>query len=66
LIHAWPVASLFLCSARDERMRGLREIVKQISGKMGMWTPVVDRCVMAISYQLLLSSWSDLSQLIRT
>jgi acetyl esterase/lipase len=33
-IHAWPVASLFLCSTREERTKGLREIVKQISDRM--------------------------------
>jgi acetyl esterase/lipase len=34
-IHAWPVASLFLCSTREERMKGLREIAKQINDRMG-------------------------------
>ena len=34
-IHAWPVASLFLGSTREERTKGLREIVKQISNRMG-------------------------------
>jgi acetyl esterase/lipase len=38
-IHAWPVASLFLCSTREERTRGLREIVKQITERMGISTP---------------------------
>jgi len=41
-IHAWPVASLFLCSTREERTKGLREIVKQISEKMGSGIPVAD------------------------
>ena len=41
-IHAWPVASPFLSSTREERMKGLREIVKQISDRMGAWTPVLD------------------------
>jgi len=34
-IHAWPVASLFLCSTREKRTNGLTEIMKQISDKMG-------------------------------
>lgn len=34
-IHAWPVASLFLCSTREKRTNGLREIMKQISDKIG-------------------------------
>lgn len=34
-IHAWPVASLFLCSSKEERTKGLKEIVRQISEKMG-------------------------------
>lgn len=29
-IHAWPVASLFLASSREERLRGLRDIVDVI------------------------------------
>lgn len=33
-IHAWPVASLFLCSTKEERLRGLRTIVEQISTRM--------------------------------
>jgi acetyl esterase/lipase len=38
-IHAWPVASLFLCSTREERTKGLREIVKQISERMRSGSP---------------------------
>jgi acetyl esterase/lipase len=34
-IHAWPVASLFLASTREERLKGLKAIVKQISERMG-------------------------------
>ncbi|KAE9367900.1 alpha/beta-hydrolase [Stipitochalara longipes BDJ] len=41
-IHAWPVASLFLCSTSEERTKGLREIVKQISERMGSGIPVLD------------------------
>lgn len=33
-IHAWPVASLFLCSTKEKRLRGLQAIVKQISARM--------------------------------
>jgi acetyl esterase/lipase len=29
-IHAWPVASLFLASSIDNRLSGLRSIVKEI------------------------------------
>jgi len=35
-IHAWPVASLFLCSTREQRTKGIRKIVKQISDGMGI------------------------------
>lgn len=35
-IHAWPVASLFLCSTREQRTKGIREIVKQIRDRMGI------------------------------
>jgi acetyl esterase/lipase len=34
-IHAWPVASLFLATTREERLKGLKSIVKQISEGMG-------------------------------
>lgn len=34
-IHAWPVASLFLCSTRAERLKGLEAMVEQISRRMG-------------------------------
>lgn len=34
-IHAWPVASLFLCSTKEKRLRGLQAIVKQISTRVG-------------------------------
>lgn len=34
-IHAWPVASLFLSSTREKRLRGLQAIVQQISERMG-------------------------------
>jgi acetyl esterase/lipase len=34
-IHAWPVASLFLASTKEERLKGLKSIVKQISERMG-------------------------------
>lgn len=40
-IHAWPVASLFLCSTREKRTRGLQEIVKQISERMETSTSAV-------------------------
>ncbi|KUJ19072.1 alpha/beta-hydrolase [Mollisia scopiformis] len=33
-IHAWPVASLFLCSTKEKRLRGLQAIVKQISTRI--------------------------------
>jgi acetyl esterase/lipase len=33
-IHAWPVASLFLCSTREQRTRGLQLIVKKIDERM--------------------------------
>ena len=29
-IHAWPVASLFLCDTQAERQKGLRDIVKMV------------------------------------
>jgi hypothetical protein len=29
-IHAWPVASLFLSSSREERQKGLKDLVGQI------------------------------------
>ena len=41
-IHAWPVASLFLCSTKEKRTKGLRKIVKQISEEMGSGVPVTD------------------------
>jgi acetyl esterase/lipase len=34
-IHAWPVASLFLASTIEERLKGLKAIVNQISERMG-------------------------------
>ncbi|KAE8446819.1 hypothetical protein EG329_011596 [Mollisiaceae sp. DMI_Dod_QoI] len=33
-IHAWPVASLFLCSTMEKRLRGLQVIVEQISSRI--------------------------------
>jgi acetyl esterase/lipase len=33
-IHAWPVASLYLGVTREERLRGLRYIVKTIRGRI--------------------------------
>jgi acetyl esterase/lipase len=33
-IHAWPVASLFLCSTKEKRLRGLQAIVEQISARI--------------------------------
>lgn len=30
-VHAWPVASLFLCGTQAERQKGLRDIVKMIT-----------------------------------
>lgn len=29
-IHAWPVASLFLCSSKEQRLKGLRSLVEKI------------------------------------
>ena len=34
-IHAWPVASLFLSSTKEERQKGLRRIVEQIRLRLG-------------------------------
>ncbi len=34
-IHAWAVASLFLSKPRAERLKGLHDIVKVISERMG-------------------------------
>ncbi|CZR61619.1 related to hydrolase [Phialocephala subalpina] len=34
-IHAWPVVSLFLCSTKEKRLKGLQVIVKQISTRLG-------------------------------
>ncbi|KAK3942391.1 putative xylulose kinase [Diplogelasinospora grovesii] len=34
-IHAWPVASLFLSSTHDERLKGLRAITENISQRVG-------------------------------
>lgn len=34
-IHAWPVVKLFLGNGREERLGGLRGIVKATAGKMG-------------------------------
>lgn len=34
-IHAWPVASLFLSSESDKRLKGLRAIVGQVSRRFG-------------------------------
>lgn len=36
-IHAWPVASLFLCTTKQKRTRGLKAMVKQIGERMGQW-----------------------------
>lgn len=33
-IHAWPVASLFLCSTESQRLSGLRTIVEKITERM--------------------------------
>jgi acetyl esterase/lipase len=33
-VHAWPVASLFLCEGRGKRTRGLETMVKQICERM--------------------------------
>merc|ERR1711964_617591 len=35
-IHAWPVASLFLSSTREERIKGLEQIVRFIGEKMAV------------------------------
>ncbi len=40
-IHAWPVASLFLCSTIEKRTKGIQEIVKQISERMESTTSSV-------------------------
>lgn len=34
-IHAWPVASLFLCSTKEKRLNGLQAIVKHIQTQLG-------------------------------
>lgn len=33
-IHAWPVTSLFLCSAENERLKGIRSIVGEIQRRI--------------------------------
>lgn len=34
-IHAWPVASLFLCSTAEKRLDGLRRLVREIKVRAG-------------------------------
>lgn len=37
-IHAWPIASLFLCATRQKRTKGLEAMVKQIGERMSQTT----------------------------
>jgi acetyl esterase/lipase len=43
-IHAWPVASLFLSSSREERLKGLRNLVEKIRERVPAGKERVETC----------------------